>query len=67
MNPAYETAVELRGLLQQQQLNREPDAPMTGEKYQFFVSDLAEKFTSFATAILPGEVKETKKINIEEY
>ena len=67
VNPAYETAVELRGLLQQQQLNREPDAPMTGEKYQFFVSDLAEKFTSFATAILPGEVKETKKINIEEY
>ena len=67
VNPAYETAVELRGLLQKQNLDREPDASLTGEKYQFFVSDLAEKFTSFATAILPGEVKETKKINIEEY
>ena len=38
-----------------------------GEKYQFYVSDLAEKFTAFATSILPNEVKETKKINIEEY
>lgn len=37
------------------------------DQYQFFVSDLAEKFTNFATSILPKEVKETKKINIEEY
>ena len=67
MNPAYETAVELRELLLQQNLNREKDEADHKEKYQFFVSDLAEKFTSFATAILPGEVKETRKINIEEY
>ena len=39
----------------------------TREQYQFFVSDLAEKFTNFATSILPREVRETKKINIEEY
>jgi len=37
------------------------------EKYHFYVSDLAEKFTSFAASILPGQVKETKQINIEEY
>lgn len=67
VNPAYETAIELKELLESQGLKRDPAAAMDGEKYQFFVSDLAEKFTDFATAILPNEVKETKKINIEEY
>lgn len=40
---------------------------LPGEKHQFFVSDLAEKFTDFASSILPEDVTETKKINIEEY
>lgn len=73
VNPAYETAIELKELLKERGLIRVPfgaegteDWPETG-KYQFFVSDLAEKFTSFAASILPNEVKETKKINIEEY
>ena len=67
VNPAYETAIELKGLLEKRGLNRDSKVPMTGEQYQFFVSDLAEKFTSFATAILPNEVKETQKIDIENY
>ncbi len=67
VNPAYETALELKEQLLRQGLNRDPAEPETGEKYQFFVSDLAEKFTNFATSILPNEVKETRKINIEEY
>ena len=67
VNPAYETAVELRDLLNEQGLSRDPGMPVDGEKYQFYVSDLAEKFTDFATSILPNEVRETKKINIEEY
>ncbi|MCI8743755.1 MAG: glutamate racemase [Lachnospiraceae bacterium] len=67
VNPAYETALELRDLLKAHDLNREPDACMEGEKYQFYVSDLAEKFTSFAAAILPNQVRETRKIDIENY
>lgn len=67
VNPAYETAIELRGLLAEHGLSRDPFAPFAGEKYQFYVSDLAEKFTDFASSILPEDVKETKKINIEEY
>ena len=67
VNPAYETAIELRELLRANGLNRKGAEPDDDEKYQFFVSDLAEKFTDFATSILPNEVKETKKINIEEY
>lgn len=66
VNPAYETSVELKELLEKQGMScREPAG--TGEQYEFFVSDLAERFTDFATSILPKEVKETKKINIEEY
>lgn len=67
VNPAYETALELKDLLKEKRLNREPSEEMQGEQYQFFVSDLADQFTNFATAILPKEVKETRKINIEEY
>ena len=66
VNPAYETAIELKGLLEERGLTNE-GAGSAGEKYQFYVSDLAEKFTAFATSILPDEVKETRKIAIEEY
>ena len=65
VNPAYETAIELKQLLEERGLERDGAEPLQGEKYQFFVSDLAEKFTSFATSILPNEVKETRKIDIE--
>lgn len=67
VNPAYETAIELKELLASQNLSYDKSLPGEGEKYQFYVSDLAEKFTSFATAILPEQVKETRRINIEEY
>lgn len=66
INPAYETAIELKHLLLERSMECDPNT-MDGEKYQFYVSDLAEKFTAFATSILPGQVHETKKINIEEY
>ncbi len=67
VNPAYETAIELRDLLKERGINRDPEAAFAGEKYQFFVSDLAEKFTDFATSILPNEVKGTRKSDIENY
>ena len=67
VNPAYETAIELKQLLEERGLERDGAEPLQGEKYQFLVSDLAEKFTSFATSILPNEVKETRKIDIENY
>jgi len=66
VNPAYETALELKGLLDQGDLTCIP-GQKEGEQYQFYVSDLAEKFTAFATSILPNEARETRKINIEIY
>ncbi len=68
VNPAYETAIELKELLSERgMLREEEEEKEQGEKYQFFVSDLAERFTTFASSILPNEVKGTKKIDIEQY
>lgn len=68
VNPAYETAVQLKTLLKSMEMDCDEgqNLPLE-EKYRFYVSDMAEKFRAFATAILPEEVKETLQINIEEY
>lgn len=66
VNPAYETALELKSLLEERNLSIEETSD-PNPQYQFFVSDLAENFTRFATSILPNDVKETKHINIEEF
>lgn len=66
VNPAYETALELKQILTEQELLWEEGEVGSGQ-YHFYVSDLAEKFTSFAASILPGAVKETRQITIEEY
>lgn len=68
VNPAHETAVQLKTLLKSMEMNRDAQSELPPEgKYQFFVSDMADKFKDFATALLPDEVKETIQINIEEY
>ena len=36
-------------------------------KYEFYVSDAADKFRQFANFVLPYDVKSIGKINIEEY
>lgn len=66
INPAYETAIELKELLKAYNLECDQDFQASGQ-HEFYVSDLAEKFTAFAKSILPKEVKKTQKINIEEY
>lgn len=68
INPAYETAVQLKTLLKSMEMNCDPGQELSiEEKYQFFVSDMAEKFSSFATSILPEEVKKTILLDIEKY
>ena len=68
VNPAYETALELKSLLEQGNMACEPgSAAGDPDKYRFYVSDLADKFTTFATSILPKQVKGTQKIDIEKY
>ena len=66
VNPAYETALELRKLLADMGLAS--DETVEEEfPYRFYVSDLAEKFKDFANSILPYNVEKTQKIDIEKY
>lgn len=67
VNPAYETAVELRRLLSEQGIANDGKAQDREEKYQFYVSDAAEKFMQFANSILPYDIEQTQLIPIEEY
>lgn len=66
VNPAYETAMDLKLLLKE--LDMENDSSeMSGSWYQFYVSDAAEKFRRFANTVMPFDVPETNVVNIEEY
>lgn len=64
VNPAYETAIDLKNVLEEIGLVNHSGQPAT---YEFYVSDAAEKFTEFANHILPYDVTATKQVNIEEY
>jgi len=67
VNPAYETACELRQLLQRENLLNESEGGLGTNKYRFFVSDGAKKFQTFANSILKYGILSAKVINIEEY
>lgn len=64
VNPAYETAITLKQVLQEKELENDG---IQKTDHKFFVSDGAEKFKRFANSILPCEVVETKDVNIENY
>jgi len=67
VNPAYETARELKELLMEKGLFN-PIPPQLGtNKYQFFVSDGADRFMQFANSIIKYGILSTKIINIEEF
>ena len=66
VNPAYETAMDLKKLL------RERDMANDGRQgqhsvYSFYVSDEAEKFRRFANTVMPFDVPTTNVVNIEEF
>ncbi|SCP95610.1 glutamate racemase [Anaerobium acetethylicum] len=67
VNPAYETARELKELLHRKGLTREHVEGQEEPMYEFYVSDAADKFKKFANTILPYDIETTKQINIEEY
>lgn len=68
VNPAYETAMELRRLLGDEGLLAQERPPLGSEsQYQFFVSDAAEKFKQFANSIIKYGILSAKTVNIEKY
>ena len=66
VNPAYETAVDLKKLLAE--CNMENDGGTEAHsRYSFYVSDAAEKFRRFANTVMPFDVPTTNVVNIEEF
>ncbi len=64
INPAYETAKELKQMLKEADLLRTDNAPAT---YEFYASDGADKFITFADSVLPMHVKNAEVVDIESY
>ena len=67
VNPAYETAVELRQLLSEMNILNEETPGLGSNQYQFYVSDKAEKFVRFANSIINYGILSAKTVHIEEY
>lgn len=67
VNPAYETARELKELLESHNLQNDEPPALGADRYQFYVSDMADKFLRFANSIIKYGVLSAKVINIETY
>ena len=67
VNPAYETAIELKNVLERESLANICEVDSPSSMYRFYVSDAAEKFKKFANSILPYDVDKTQAIDIEDY
>lgn len=67
VNPAYETARELKELLKTENMLNEEEVRLGDNRYRFYVSDGAEKFLHFANSIIKYGILSTKIIPIEEY
>ncbi|MCM1143700.1 MAG: glutamate racemase [Blautia sp.] len=67
VNPAYETARELKALLEKEGIGSTKRPELGTELYRFFVSDAAGKFQKFANSIIPYGILSAKVIPIEEY
>lgn len=65
VNPAYETAMDLKKLLAERGLTN--DRAEGKSRYEFYVSDTAEKFRNFANTVMPFDVPETNVVNIEGF
>lgn len=64
VNPAYETAKQLKELLKQKNILNEGEEKVI---YDFYVSDAVDKFNSFANGMLPIQVESSSVVNIENY
>ena len=67
VNPAYETAIELKAMLQEMDLLNEETPGLGSNQYEFYVSDKAERFVRFANSIIKYGILSAKTIPIEKY
>ena len=67
VNPAYETARELKEMLSDTGMLNPDDLAKQSKGHEFYVSDLADKFRLFAAKILDDPGLTTDKVDIEKY
>lgn len=67
VNPAYETARELKSMLLKKGLLNQEEPGLGSNRYQFYVSDTTEKFIRFANSIIKYGILSAKQVNIEAY
>ena len=67
VNPAYETAIELREMLSRLDLLNDQPPGLGSNRYQFYVSDKAEKFVRFANSIIKYGILSAKSVHIEDF
>lgn len=67
VNPAYETARELKEMLKENNMLSSISLTEQGVSHEFYVSDLAHKFQLFAANILNDSELTTNKVDIEKY
>lgn len=65
VNPAFETARELKYVLEDNNILRDTETSVTAPVYKFYVSDGAEKFRQFANMILPCEHLEVEDVAVK--
>ena len=64
VNPAYEVAKTLKQMLAQRDMAASEDHTA---KYEYYVSDMADQFLSFADKVLPCRVDQVQPVDIENY
>lgn len=67
VDPAYETARELKELLEREGILGDTKPELGSNQYRFFVSDAADQFKRFANSILKYGILSAKSIQIEKY
>ncbi|MCR5507146.1 MAG: glutamate racemase [Lachnospiraceae bacterium] len=67
VNPAYETARELKQMLTYKDMLNDSPFDKQEKDHEFYVSDLADKFTHFAADILDDDSIRTSEVDIEKY
>lgn len=67
VDPAYETARELKELLGREGILGDTKPELGSNQYRFFVSDAADQFKRFANSILKYGILSAKSIQIEQY
>lgn len=67
VNPAYETARELKEMLGKLDLLCTEPPGLGSNRYQFYVSDKAEKFVRFANSIIKYGILSARTVNVEAF